>query len=87
MECVKCKKNLPAHSGCDVCYCMICSRCEKCDIRLCRICDDNSALLNWYDKDGVEAPDVYWCDKCIRKHKKSTKQISNKVGGDAVALL
>ena len=87
MDCVKCKTKLPAHSNCDVCECMLCSRCEKCDIRLCRNCDNTSTLLNWYEKDGLDKPDVYWCDKCIKKHKKSVKQVSNKEGGNTISLL
>ena len=63
------------------------SRCEKCDIRLCRNCDNTSTLLNWYEKDGIDKPDVYWCDKCIKKHKKSVKQVSNKEGGNTISLL
>jgi hypothetical protein len=71
---MKCKTKIPQHILCDVCECNLCSRCEKCDIRLCRNCDNSSAILNWYEKDGIESPDVYWCDKCIKKHKKTPKQ-------------
>jgi len=67
MECIKCKKKIDPHFGCDVCECEKCSRCEKCDVRLCRNCDNQSAFLNWFEKDGIE---VYWCEKCIKKHKK-----------------
>ena len=87
MECAKCKKKIDPHSRCDVCECDVCSRCEKCDIRLCRNCDNHSALLNWYEKDGCDKADVYWCEKCIKKHKKSAKQVSDKVGGNTIALL
>ena len=79
MECIKCKKKLDPHFGCDVCECAVCSRCEKCDVRLCRNCDNQSAFLNWFEKDGIEKPDVYWCEKCIKKHKKkATDQPSKK---------
>jgi hypothetical protein len=30
--------------------------------------------LNWFEKDGIENPDVYWCEKCIKKHKKKIKE-------------
>jgi hypothetical protein len=70
MECKQCKKSIQTHSGCSVMDCMMCSRCEKCDIRLCRNCDDRSNYLNWYEHNGVENEDVYWCEKCVKKHKK-----------------
>ena len=71
MECIKCKKSIPEHNKCDVCDCLVCSRCEKCDVRLCRNCDNVSNYLNWYEKNGDDSPDVYWCEKCIKKHKKA----------------
>ena len=82
-SCKKCKKELPDHPLCDVCECNICSRCYNCDARLCRTCDNTTDYMKWFEKDGIDKPDVYWCEKCIKKHTK--KQPLNTIEWKEVA--
>lgn len=60
LPCKKCKCETPIQTP---------HKCMRCKYRLCRKCDDSSMYLSWYEVNGVEEPDEYLCEKCIKKAK------------------
>ena len=60
MKCKKCKKSIVGSY----------SKCEDCGVVLCMPCDNNSTYLSWFEVSvEVSVPDVYLCQKCIKKRE------------------